>query len=360
MTHLKQTYLAPASYPPRACVGDNVYDWDHPDYHAVVHTAKWIIADPKPEYADAEHVPSQEMLERKNINRQGEIVDLSSSKQCDYRACRFMNPRGKTGIAGRGMLGRWGPNWAADVIVTKTEGDELWVLLCEKQVGDGDSVLCFPAGMVEPGDRVPETLRRELCEEAVDDNGAVDELFDKCCVGCVYAGWVDDWRNTDHAWMVTQAYNYHATPEIAAKLTLAVKDKKEIKKSAWYLAAEVTKMYASHKDWLDKVLKDDQEARKNVRPTHPSVSHDLTVEPGDDAVEEVNDWEPGDDVEPCDGVVVDEDVVVVEADGTWTMCDDVVAPFVSHAIPKPPPPSPVGEPVLGEKRSRRPSANATM
>ena len=31
----------------------------------------------------------------------------------------FRNPRGRTGLAGRGCLGRWGPNHAADPIVTR-------------------------------------------------------------------------------------------------------------------------------------------------------------------------------------------------------------------------------------------------
>jgi len=31
----------------------------------------------------------------------------------------FRNPVGRTGIRGRGCLGRWGPNHAADPIVTR-------------------------------------------------------------------------------------------------------------------------------------------------------------------------------------------------------------------------------------------------
>lgn len=30
-----------------------------------------------------------------------------------------MNPVGRTGISGRGVLGRWGPNHAADPVVTR-------------------------------------------------------------------------------------------------------------------------------------------------------------------------------------------------------------------------------------------------
>lgn len=251
---LKQASLRPASYPERGNIGSDVYDWCDPQYRPVEFTEPFIVASKKPEWADPPNVSFLEMLTRTTINREGVVTKLPLCTLYDFTEGRFLNPRGKTGISGRGMLGRWGPNWAADVIVTKREGGKLWVLLCEKQVGDGTSTLCFPAGMVEPGQFVPETLRRELCEEAVNDDTVVDELFRMCNMGCVYAGHVDDWRNTDHAWIVTQAYRFHATPEIAAKLTLNVTDTDEIKKSAWYVATDVTEMYASHKAWLDKVV----------------------------------------------------------------------------------------------------------
>ena len=32
---------------------------------------------------------------------------------------RPLNPVGRTGLAGRGILGKWGPNHAADPIVTR-------------------------------------------------------------------------------------------------------------------------------------------------------------------------------------------------------------------------------------------------
>ena len=314
MEFAKQTSLAPPSYPARAAIGDNAYDWDDPEYHPVTFTEAFIL-EKQPAWADYLHVPFLEMLERKTINRKGEIVNLSTSKQYDFRANRFLNPRGKTGITGRGLLGRWGPNWAADVIITKEVGGNLWVLLCEKWAGDGDSVLAFPAGMVDEGEYVPQTLRRELCEEAVEDNGAVDELFDKCCIGCVYAGWVDDWRNTDNAWMVTQAYHFHATPEVASKLTLGVTDTQEIKKSAWYEVTTIDKMYASHKDWLDTVhneYKSNKSDEQNKTAFRPFVSNDLP--------------------------------------------SDVKYPFVSNdspLTPKPPPPSPaVDDAASGKKRPR--------
>lgn len=36
---------------------------------------------------------------------------------------RPQNPEGRTGLKGRGVLGRWGPNHAADPIVTRWKRD---------------------------------------------------------------------------------------------------------------------------------------------------------------------------------------------------------------------------------------------
>ena len=84
MELLKQTTLAPPSYPARAAIGDNAYDWDDPEYHPVSFTEQFII-EKKPAWADPPHVPFLEMLERKTINRKGEIVHLSYTKQFDFR-----------------------------------------------------------------------------------------------------------------------------------------------------------------------------------------------------------------------------------------------------------------------------------
>ena len=250
---LKQTYLKPKDYPDRAEVG-NPYDWFDPAYKPRIYTCPSICGMMKPPWADEVHVPFLDMLERKSISRSGDITKLSQVCTYSFVHSRFLNPRGKTGIQGRGELGKWADNWAADVIVTKEEAGELFVLLCTKTCNDGSS-LCFPAGMVEAGEEVPQTMRRELCEEAVTDSTAVDQLFsDDCKVGTVYAGFVDDYRNTDHAWIVTQATHFHASPEVASALKLGVKDIHEISGSAWYKAADVTEMYASHKEWLDIVI----------------------------------------------------------------------------------------------------------
>ena len=115
--------------------------------------------------------------------------------------------------------------------------------------------MAFPTGMVEPGATVPQTLRAELTQEALGDDAAIDELFTSCQQSVVYRGHVDDWRNTDHAWMETTAVHFHADRRLGERLRLHVTDKAEIKSSAWYDMNAVTSMYASHLDWLQLVRK---------------------------------------------------------------------------------------------------------
>ena len=53
---LKQTILAPDSYPKRAGIGYNAYDWDDPDYNPTAFTEKFIIDNP-PKWADVQRPP---------------------------------------------------------------------------------------------------------------------------------------------------------------------------------------------------------------------------------------------------------------------------------------------------------------
>ena len=73
-------------------------------------------------------------------------------------------------------------------------------------------------GMVDPGEKVSATVKREFMEEALDSTGTnkdnldglkemVEDFFS--CGEEVYAGYVDDPRNTDNSWMETVAFNFH-------------------------------------------------------------------------------------------------------------------------------------------------------
>jgi ADP-ribose pyrophosphatase YjhB (NUDIX family) len=143
----------------------------------------------------------------------------------------------RTGIAGKGQLGRWGPNFAADPVITRKQpGGSLEIALIQR----GDcGMLALPGGMLEPGDSVVKTILKEFAEEAladVDPDQCVDyytaefqrlnsnanplqicafPLLMKECITeekqppSLYEGVVDDPRNTDNAWMETTAKWVH-------------------------------------------------------------------------------------------------------------------------------------------------------
>ena len=123
--------------------------------------------------------------------------------------------------------------------------------------------LAFPGGMVNPGETHTQTLLAEFTEEAAKPNGAVDSLFATCNRGVVYKEPVDDPRTTDEAWIETIAVHFHATNEIGDDLVLQTSDHTEVQHVAWYVVDDIDTMYASHKAWLDIVVKGmDKEIKK--------------------------------------------------------------------------------------------------
>ena len=87
------------------------------------------------------------------------------------------NPEGRTGISGRGILGRWGPNHAADSIVTRWKlenGQKVFdartkkpvLQMCVIQRHDTNE-WAIPGGMVDLGEEIGQTLIREFMEEAL-------------------------------------------------------------------------------------------------------------------------------------------------------------------------------------------------
>jgi ADP-ribose pyrophosphatase len=116
-----------------------------------------------------------------------------------------LNPAGRTGRAGRN-LGAWGENQAADPIVIAGDGTNRRILLIRRaDIG----VWAIPGGMVEPGEYATKAAARELHEESGVD---LTEHTPKV----LSWGYVDDWRNTDNAWVCSTAVLYRLPAEVAA------------------------------------------------------------------------------------------------------------------------------------------------
>ncbi|XP_021574503.1 ADP-ribose pyrophosphatase, mitochondrial isoform X2 [Carlito syrichta] len=183
---------------------------------------------------------------------------------------QIRNPAGRTGLVGRGLLGRWGPNHAADPIITRWKRDSSgnkilhpvsgkhilqFVAIKRKDCGEW----AIPGGMVDPGEKISATLKREFGEEALNSlqkSGAekreIEEQLHKLFSQehlVIYKGYVDDPRNTDNAWMETEAVNYHdETGEIMDNLTLEAGD--DAGKVRWVDISNRLKLYASHSQFI--------------------------------------------------------------------------------------------------------------
>ncbi|CAG0907534.1 unnamed protein product, partial [Cyprideis torosa] len=172
-----------------------------------------------------------------------------------------INPMGRTGLRGRGTLFRWGPNHAADPIVTRwkrqandeadvkasdqdDESDSSKVIHPESQLPILEFVAiqredtkewALPGGFVQLDEIVTSTLSRRFYQEAVkmskqeeEDHDIDDEYRIRSQIVIffsrgkeVYRGYVDDPRNTDNAWIETVAYSFHdGTGKDVGKLAL--------------------------------------------------------------------------------------------------------------------------------------------
>lgn len=236
--HTKARGPHPA-YPPRFSVLDAMVDWsvELPGYQPALFTHSSVLDNDRNKkkggWADPADVMSirEELKNRITYHPSG--LPRSLKDVVDFVDDMPQNPQGRTGLRGRGLLGKWGPNHAADPIVTRYDPErpsQLQIVAIQRK-DTGDWAL--PGGMVDPGETVSVAVRREFTEEAgnVPDHqkkllkSLVDDLF--ASGKQVYCGCVDDPRNTDNAWMETTAFHFHCNEELATMLPLRADLQKE-------------------------------------------------------------------------------------------------------------------------------------
>ncbi|CAF0890301.1 unnamed protein product [Adineta steineri] len=242
----------------RTLVPDDKVPWtvNWSDYKPREYTEQFVLT--KPVWAD-----DSDAKKIKHHNEIDENIDRTSfigKYEVDKETNRPKNPQGRTGLSGRGLLGPWGPNHAGDPIVTrwaKTEHNDKKKVLEIILINRRDSgELAIPGGMVNAGEHVSAAIKREFIEEAINSNanGAkhVDELF-KTAVS-IYKGYVDDPRNTDNAWIETEATNMHdETGELTKDLKLEAGD--DASHVKWYRLDRDHNLYASHEKMIQMVIK---------------------------------------------------------------------------------------------------------
>jgi ADP-ribose pyrophosphatase len=239
--HVKARRDKPAEYPERFPVPDHLVGWesayaayDPPYYVSPVVLENDSSRNPAG-WADPEQLSPADAPQE----------SLCGALRHDERG-RALNPAGRTGIAGRGLLGKWGPNYAADPIITRINPVENRLELLAIQRRDNGQ-WAIPGGMVDRGELVTRTLARELVEETGVSLDMERAIF-------IYQGYVDDPRNTDHAWMETTARHLHLDPDMAEQLEpRAGSDARAVR---WLpLTAEtIDGLYASHCVLVRKAL----------------------------------------------------------------------------------------------------------
>lgn len=232
IVHLKSRTQKHASYPDRFWVSDEKVGWDieFPEYRPVNYTSPKVL-DPSTPWADPADVA-------KIRSRFSSAIRTDSSGFP-------LNPVGRTGICGRGVIGKWGPNFAADGLITtiNTQGKILVLAITRSDTGE----YAIPGGMVDPGEAPIATRNRELEEEI---SLSVDDLKNPDFENIIYIGYGDDPRNTDNAWMETTVFHSHFNFEAASKMQPTAGD--DAVDFSWLeLSYEsISKFFASHPYFL--------------------------------------------------------------------------------------------------------------
>ncbi|XP_053194574.1 ADP-ribose pyrophosphatase, mitochondrial [Scomber japonicus] len=262
----------PGSKIKRFPVPDDKVDWSQvwPLYDPVCYTSPSVAN--KPVWAD----PDIGSFSPQFNAVDGNVDRTSFEGSYTVENGKPLNPHGRTGLSCRGLLGRWGPNHAADPIVTRWKIDAKgakinhsvskqpilqFVSIKRKDCGEW----AIPGGMVDPGEQVSLTLQREFSEEALNSlaveaskkaeiHERITKLF-KSSGFQVYKGYVDDPRNTDNAWMETVAVNFHDdTGNSVSELPLQAGD--DAGQVQWVDVDSSFPLYANHSHFLQLVAKE--------------------------------------------------------------------------------------------------------
>ena len=229
-------------YPTRIIPGDHVlWNQEVSDYTPQYYMSDWLItsgwshpffplknADGLPTTANTPFTGAVDVAPQFDDSPELSIQTSTPPVAVQFDSRGFpVNPCGRTGLSGRGLLGAWGPNSASDPVVTRSvkrvnaAGETKYmveVLLVSRPEPVSADIktkkLAIPGGMSDliAYDKIKKkqesgeaTAGRELAEET----GMVMDFKAHPDVLTIYKGYADDPRNTDNAWMQTEVIWKH-------------------------------------------------------------------------------------------------------------------------------------------------------
>ncbi|HEX7024454.1 MAG TPA: phosphotransferase, partial [Gemmatimonadales bacterium] len=183
----------PPSYPPRQRVSIDLSPWaiECPDYDPPYHVEPHVLEMDRTRVPGGWADPENVALAIREECARGVLRDALG---------RPMHPFGRTGIAGRGALGRWGPNLSVVAIVTRRRADGSGADILLGGKGDSDALIP-PRGFIRAGEDPDRACARVLLLETGWQPGKATTLLSE--------GYGYDARRTDHAWVVMHARHFH-------------------------------------------------------------------------------------------------------------------------------------------------------
>lgn len=159
---------------------------------------------------------------------------------------RPLNPKGRTGLAGRGELERWGPNHTTLSLLSRWAVKEHKVYSIEKQRilevlavrRSGNTMWELPGGYIGEKETLSGAHKRNLIEcamalrtKSTTEKLRIEQRTDRWMQSGIilYKGYFDDTRNTDNAWIEAHCINYHQEDEDFPSQFVASGNVEEIK-----------------------------------------------------------------------------------------------------------------------------------